>query len=90
MCRYPEVGDVWLVSASTVSLIPILHSDIRSNPVEKYLPEWMLRESAFDTALWQWFALLLSDTPCASVRARPGPRAHTISTSSHPANANGT
>ena len=55
----PEVGDVWLVSASTVSLIPILHSDIRSNPVEKYLPEWMLRESAFDTALWQWFALLL-------------------------------
>jgi MscS family membrane protein len=55
----PEVGDVWLVSASTVNLIPILRADIRSNPVEQYLPQWMLRGSVFDTAVWQWFALLL-------------------------------
>jgi MscS family membrane protein len=57
--QLPEIGQVWLVSASTVSLIPILHADVRNNPVEQYLPEWMRHETAFDTALWQWFALLL-------------------------------
>lgn len=57
--QVPDIGQVWLVSASTVSLIPILHAEIRNNPIQQYLPAWMLHESAFDTALWQWLALLL-------------------------------
>ncbi len=57
--QIPEVGEIWLVSSSTISLIPILHADISTNWVEPYLPRWLLHTPVFDTALWQWLALAL-------------------------------
>jgi MscS family membrane protein len=57
--QLPEVGQIWLVSSNTLSLIPILHDDVSSNAIERHLPEWMLRHKIFDTALWQWIALVL-------------------------------
>ena len=54
-----RVNGIWLISASTVSLIPAIHADIGVNPIERHLPAWLLRESAFDTAVWQWLALLI-------------------------------
>ena len=54
-----RVNGIWLISAATVSLIPALHSDIGENPFERHLPAWLLREVAFDTALWQWLSLAL-------------------------------
>ena len=57
--QQPEVGQIWLISAGTVGLIPILYEDVSTNTIERYLPEWMLRNKLFDTALWQWLALLL-------------------------------
>jgi MscS family membrane protein len=54
-----RVNGIWLISSATVSLIPALHADIGANPIERHLPAWLLREGAFDTALWQWLALAL-------------------------------
>ena len=54
-----RVNGLWLISAPTVSLIPALHGDIVVNPIERHLPAWLLREVAFDTALWQWLALAI-------------------------------
>jgi MscS family membrane protein len=55
----PDVGQIWLISSATVSLIPMLRADIGGHAIEQYLPGWMLQEWALDTPLWQWFALLL-------------------------------
>jgi MscS family membrane protein len=55
----PEIGQIWLISSNTISLIPLVHEGIGINPIERYLPDWMSRRKVFDTALWQWFALLL-------------------------------
>ncbi|HYI96330.1 MAG TPA: mechanosensitive ion channel domain-containing protein, partial [Bryobacteraceae bacterium] len=57
--RLPEVGEVWLVAASTVSLIPILHADIDTTWLESFLPHWLLHTTVFDTPLWQWLAILI-------------------------------
>jgi MscS family membrane protein len=54
-----RVNGIWLISSSTVSLIPAIHADIGVNPIERHLPSWLLREGAFDTAVWQWLALAL-------------------------------
>lgn len=55
----PGAGQVWLISSETVGLIPTVHAEIGDSPVTRYLPEWMLQEGPFDTALWQWIALVL-------------------------------
>ena len=57
--QIPEIGQIWLISSNTISLIPLVHEGIGINPVERYLPDWMSRRKVFDTALWQWFALVL-------------------------------
>ena len=57
----PEIGQIWLISSGTVSLIPTLHAEVAegTGAIEQYLPGWLLQESAFDTRLWQWLALAL-------------------------------
>jgi MscS family membrane protein len=57
--QLPEVGQIWLISSSTVSLVPIVHAELGNNAVEQYLPAWMLQNRVFDTAIWQWLALVL-------------------------------
>lgn len=51
---------VWLVSASTVQLIPVLASELGDTWAARNLPPWMLISGPLGVQLWQWLALLLS------------------------------
>lgn len=54
----PELK-VWLFSADTVSAIPGLVRLLGESAIEKSLPEFLVKTTLFDTALWRWIALIL-------------------------------
>jgi MscS family membrane protein len=52
-------NQIWLVSSSTVQLIPVLYAELGNTWAETHLPAWMLAPGPLDTAVWQWLALLI-------------------------------
>lgn len=52
-------GQIWLVSATSVSQIPELNSVAGTNRIEKYLPSPLVNITLAGTALWIWLALVL-------------------------------
>jgi MscS family membrane protein len=51
--------NVWLVSAGSISLIPLAHQIVAETPFEKKLPQQLVTFELFDTPVWRWIALLL-------------------------------
>jgi MscS family membrane protein len=51
---------VWLFSSASLDLIPKLARFTTDSPIEKYLPDPLVKWKVMDTALWRWVALLLS------------------------------
>jgi MscS family membrane protein len=49
---------VWLVSASSVALIPTAHQVLAETPFEKRLPQKLVTLEVFETPVWRWIALL--------------------------------
>jgi len=49
---------VWLVSADSLPLIPKAHQILTETPLEKKLPQSLVRHELFGTPLWRWIALL--------------------------------
>ena len=54
-----EGNSVWVVSASTVSLIPALHESLQMSALERLLPAVLRTTGPLETAWWVWMALLL-------------------------------
>ena len=50
---------VWLVSQSSVQLIPEAHKVIAENPLEKRLPQFLVTFEILDTPIWKWLALVI-------------------------------
>ena len=50
---------VWLFSSASVDLIPRIARLASDSPIEKYLPDPLVRWKLMDTALWRWVALVL-------------------------------
>ncbi len=50
---------VWRFAPETVDLIPRLTVVTSDSPIERHLPEVLVRWRMIDTALWRWVALLL-------------------------------
>jgi MscS family membrane protein len=50
---------VWLFSADTVAAIPALINLLGESEFEKSLPEFLVKTTFFETALWRWIALIL-------------------------------
>ncbi len=60
MQRENEQGvAVWLISADSVPRIPQLSGVERESPIEKRLPQSLVRTQFIDTPLWIWIALFL-------------------------------
>jgi len=51
---------VWLFSSASIDLIPRIARLASDSPIEKYLPDPLVRWKLMDTALWRWLALVLS------------------------------
>jgi MscS family membrane protein len=51
---------VWLVSASSVALIPKAHQAVAETPFEKKLPQRLVTFEILDTPVWRWIALILA------------------------------
>jgi MscS family membrane protein len=49
---------VWLVSASSVALIPKAHQAVAETPFEKKLPQKLVTFEILDTPVWRWIALI--------------------------------
>ncbi len=49
---------VWLVSASSVALIPKAHQAVAETPFEKKLPQRLVTFEILDTPVWRWIALI--------------------------------
>src|SRR5579872_611670 len=49
---------VWLVSASSVALIPLAHQAVAETPFEKKLPQHLVTFEILDTPVWRWIALI--------------------------------
>ena len=49
---------VWLVSASSVALIPQAHQAVAETPFEKKLPQRLVTFEILDTPVWRWIALI--------------------------------
>jgi MscS family membrane protein len=57
----PRPGDhIWVVSASSVSLIPKAHQAVAETPFEKDLPQVLVTFEILDTPVWRWIALVLA------------------------------
>ncbi len=57
----PHPGNrIWLVSASSVALIPKAHHALAETPFEKDLPQMLVTFEVLDTPVWRWIALLLA------------------------------
>jgi len=55
----PRPGDhIWVVSASSVALIPKAHQAVAETPFEKKLPQVLVTFEILDTPVWRWIALL--------------------------------
>ncbi|HZT31055.1 MAG TPA: mechanosensitive ion channel family protein [Bryobacteraceae bacterium] len=50
---------VWLFSSESVALIPQIAQLASDSPIEKFLPQALVRNRLLDTALWRWIALTL-------------------------------
>jgi MscS family membrane protein len=61
-----EETSLWLVSSGTVNVIEVIHDDLDSSWIESRVPAWMRTSGPLNTAVWQWFALILL---CAAVYA---------------------
>lgn len=51
--------NIWLVSAASVARIPQLNALASESPIEKKLPEPLVRITLIDTPVWSWIALVL-------------------------------
>jgi MscS family membrane protein len=49
---------VWLVSASSVAMIPTAHKAVDETAFEKALPQPLVTFEILDTPLWRWLALI--------------------------------
>lgn len=57
----PRPGDhIWVVSASSVALIPKAHQAVAETPFEKKLPQALVTFEILDTPVWRWIALVLA------------------------------
>jgi MscS family membrane protein len=58
---------VWLFSPESVAAIPTLAHMTTSSPLERHLPQPLVRRTLAGTALWRWCALLLAAAILAAV-----------------------
>ena len=58
---------VWLFSSDSVPLIPQLAKMASDSPIEKHLPDPLVRWKVMDTALWRWIVLVLLAASLASL-----------------------
>jgi MscS family membrane protein len=57
----PRSGNrIWVVSASSVALIPKAHQALGETPFEKELPQVLVTFEILDTPVWRWIALVLA------------------------------
>jgi MscS family membrane protein len=49
---------VWLVTADSLPVIPKAHDLLTETPLEKKLPQLLVRHELLDTPVWRWIALL--------------------------------
>jgi len=57
----PRPGDhIWVVSASSVALIPKAHQAVAETPFEKKLPQVLVTFEVLDTPVWRWIALVIA------------------------------
>ena len=57
----PRPGNlIWVVSASSVALIPTAHHALAETPFEKKLPQVLVTFEILDTPVWRWIALVLA------------------------------
>jgi MscS family membrane protein len=57
----PHPGNrIWVVSASSVALIPRAHHALAETPFEKELPQVLVTFEILDTPVWRWIALVLA------------------------------
>jgi len=57
----PRPGNrIWVVSASSVALIPTAHHALAETPFEKELPQVLVTFELLDTPVWRWIALILA------------------------------
>jgi len=57
----PRAGNrIWVVSASSVALIPKAHQALAETPFEKKLPQVLVTFEILDTPVWRWIALILA------------------------------
>ncbi len=55
----PRPGNrIWVVSASSVALIPKAHQALAETPFEKKLPQVLVTFEILDTPVWRWIALV--------------------------------
>ena len=55
----PSGSSAWLFSSDSVELIPQLARIASDSPIEKHLPEPLVRWKLMDTPMWRWIALAL-------------------------------
>lgn len=58
---------IWLVSSESVGHIPQLAAAVTESPIEKRLPEPLVKNHIFGAPLWIWLALLLAGGIIAAV-----------------------
>jgi MscS family membrane protein len=57
----PHPGNrIWVVSASSVALIPKAHLALAETPFEKDLPQVLVTFEIMNTPVWRWIALMLA------------------------------
>lgn len=57
----PHPGNrIWVVSATSVALIPKAHQAVAETPFEKKLPQVLVTFEILDTPVWRWIALVLA------------------------------
>ena len=57
----PRPGNrIWVVSASSVALIPKAHQAVAETPFEKKLPQVLVTFEILDTPVWRWIALTIA------------------------------
>lgn len=54
-----EGQEVWLISAGTLQMVPLLHDALNDGWIEAKLPSWLRARGPVDTAVWIWISLIL-------------------------------
>lgn len=57
-----KVGKIWLFSRKTLEAIPDVYAEIKTPPIETYLPEFLLRR-LWNIPLFHWLAIFIG-MPC--------------------------